>query len=138
MTRIDDLHGHYGERDPKRLYRDPYNGWFAGVCAGIADYISISAGVVRLLVILLALFGAAPLVLIAYLVLAVALPKRPRELYRGESDEAFWRSVRTSPGATCEAVRGRFRGMERRLQRMERYVTSERYDLEREFRDLER
>jgi len=138
MTRIDEIHDQRRGIDPKRLYRDPRNGWIAGVCAGIADYLSISTGVVRLLAIMLAMFGAAPLVLTVYIVLVFVLPRRPEHLYRGESDEAFWRSVRTSPTATFESVRARFRGLERRLQRMERYITSDRYNLDREFRDLER
>ena len=133
MTRINDIHG----EGPQRLYRDPYNGWLAGVCAGIADYLSVNPAGVRLLTVILAVFFM-PFVITAYIVLALVLPKRPPQLYRGEEDERFWRSMRSSPAATFGSVRGRFRDMERRLQKMERYVTSERYNLDREFRNLHR
>ncbi len=123
--------------NPRRLYRDPANGWLGGVCAGIADYLSVSPFVIRLLTII-ALFFFSLFVVIAYLVLAVVLPVRPQRLYRDQEDERFWRSVRTSPRETFEDVRYRFRELDRRLQRMERYVTSDRFRLDREFRDLER
>lgn len=135
MRRSSDIHGRY--HGPRRLYRDPANGWLAGVCAGIGDYFSISVAGVRLLTLVAAFFFL-PFVVIGYIALAIILPRRPQALYAGEQDEAFWRAVRTSPAQTLDSVRTRFRDMERRLQRMERYVTSGRYRLDREFRDLER
>lgn len=135
MTRISDIHGE--NRSPGRLYRDPERAWLAGVCAGLADYFSISLAGVRFLTIV-ALFFFMPFVVVCYIVMALILPRRPRQLYRGEEEEALWRSMRDSPSRTLDSVRSRFRDLERRLQRMERYVTSDRYDLDREFRDLER
>lgn len=135
MKRKSDIHGRY--HGPRRLYRDPANGWLAGVCAGIGDYFSISVAGVRLLTLVAAFFFL-PFVVIGYIALALILPRRPAQLYEGEHDEAFWRAVRTSPSQTLDSVRTRFRDMERRLQRMERYVTSDRYRLDREFRDLGR
>ncbi|MEA5445103.1 envelope stress response membrane protein PspC [Gammaproteobacteria bacterium AB-CW1] len=135
MTRISDLHG---ERSaPARLYRDPERGWIAGVCAGIADYLSISVAGVRFLTIVALLFFM-PFVIIAYIALALLLPRRPRALYQSAEEERAWRQLRQSPPETLHRVRARFRDLERRLQRMERHVTSGRYDLDREFRDLNR
>jgi phage shock protein C len=122
---------------PDRLYRDTDHAILAGVCAGIAEYLGIGRLAVRLLAVISLLFFM-PFTVLAYLVLAVVLPRRPRDLYRGEENEAFWRSVRVSPQQTFGDVRHRFRDLERRLQRMEGYVTSERYNLDREFRNLER
>jgi phage shock protein C len=135
MTRISDIHG--DRRSPGRLYRDPERGWLAGVCAGLADYLSISIAGVRFLTIIAAMFFM-PILIVVYIVLALILPRRPSQLYRGEEEEALWRSMRDSPSRTLDTVRSRFRDLERRLQKMERYVTSERYDLDREFRDLGR
>ena len=45
--------------------------------------------------------------------------------------------MRTSPKETAAAVRHKLREIDARLQRMERYVTSPHFDLEREFRKLE-
>ncbi|MDQ2070292.1 envelope stress response membrane protein PspC [Natronospira bacteriovora] len=135
MTRIRDIHG--DEQSPTRLYRDPQNGWIAGVCAGLGDYFSISVAGVRFLTIV-ALFFFAPFVVVTYIVLALILPRRPQALYQGAEEEAMWRSMRDSPSRTLDTVRSRFRDLERRLQRMERYVTSDRYELDREFRHLDR
>ncbi len=72
-----------------------------------------------------------------YLALAFLLPAKPRDLYRDEREEAFWRQVRTSPQATAASVRHKFREIDARLQRMERYVISPSFGLEREFRKLQ-
>jgi phage shock protein C len=78
-----------------------------------------------------------PATIIGYLVLCMLLPVRPQHLYKDERDEAFWRGVRTSPQGTFSSMRHKFREMEARLQRMERYVTSSRFNLDKEFRDLQ-
>ena len=44
--------------------------------------------------------------------------------------------MRRAPKATFAEVRYRFRDMEARLQKMERYVTSKRFQLDREFENL--
>jgi phage shock protein C len=127
----------FGRREdgPRRLYRDTEHGVCAGVCAGIADYFGFDRGATRVLTVLLQ-FLFAPTFLI-YVALAFLLPRKPRDLYRDEGEEAFWRQVRTSPKDTAAAVRHKLREIDARLQRMERYVTSPNFDLEREFRKLE-
>ena len=47
------------------------------------------------------------------------------------------RQVRSNPHDTLSNVRYRFRDLDVRLQRLEKYVTSNRYKLEREFDKLE-
>jgi len=76
-------------------------------------------------------------VLITYFAIAIMVPAKPAALYKNEKEEKFWRSVRYSPQATLGNVRHKFREMEVHMQRMERYVTSSRFDLDQEFRDLE-
>lgn len=120
----------------QRFYRDPRNGKLMGVCAGIADYFGWNATFVRLLAII-ALFWFNALTLIAYFALGFLLPTKPERLYDWDNDEQYWRSVRRSAGETFRDVRHRFRQLDTRMQRMEGYVTSGRYDLDREFRDLE-
>ena len=118
-----------------QLYRDPANGMLAGVCAGIADYFGLERIVVRLaFVVALVLFF--PPTVIAYVVLAIALPKRPPALYASREDEAFWRGVATAPDDTVQGLRRRFGDLESRLRAMEQSVTSSEFDLHRKFRDL--
>jgi phage shock protein C len=126
-----------GNADRNRLYRDRERGMLAGVCAGIADYFGFSLAGTRIATVMLALV-LLPWVFIGYIALAMMLPVKTRPLYRDEEEEQFWRSVRRSPISTLSQVRHQFREMEVRMQRMERYVTSSRFKLDRDFRELER
>ena len=118
-----------------RLYRDPGHGILAGVCAGIADYLGIERIVIRLAFVVALVFFIVPAAL-AYIVLAIALPKQPPALYRSEDEAQFWRGVATAPDDTLTGLRRRFGDMETRLREMERQVTSGERDLRRKFRDL--
>ncbi len=128
------------ERDrnfgPQRLYRDHNNAMLMGVCAGLADYFGWNVTLVRGLT-LVALFWFMPATLFIYLALGLLLPKKPARLYEWDTDEEYWRSVRRSARDTFRDLRHRFRESDLRLQRMESYVTSRRYDLDKQFRDLE-
>lgn len=125
------------DHHPRRLYRDSQKGVVAGVCAGIADYFGFNLAMTRVITVVCLLF-AFPATLLCYFGLALLVPRKPIHLYRDSSEEKFWRSVRSSPEATFSNVRHKFRELEIRLQRLERYVTSPRFNLEQEFRDLER
>ncbi len=59
------------------LFRDPAQGWIAGVAAGLAERFGVSAGIVRLVFVLLALAGTPILATLGYAVLAVLMPVRP-------------------------------------------------------------
>jgi phage shock protein C len=120
----------------QRFYRDPQHGKLMGVCAGMADYFGWNVTLVRILAVI-ALLWFNVLMLVAYLVLGFVLPTKPDALYDWDADEEYWRSVRRSAGDTFREVRHRFRQLDMKLQRMEGYVTSSRYDLDRQFRDLE-
>ena len=109
----------------------------AGVCAGIADYFGFSLAGTRVATVMLALV-LLPWVFIGYIALAMMLPVKTRPLYRDEEGEQVWGSVRRAPISTLSQVRHQFREMEVRMQRMERYVTSSRFKLDRDFRELER
>ncbi len=123
------------EPSPRRLYKDRENRAVCGVCAGIADYFGADVAMVRVFTVLSQFLF--PVTFLVYMALCLILPAKPRALYRDEEEEEFWQSIRVSPAATASSVRHRFRSMETRLQRMERYVTSRNFDLDRKFRDLE-
>jgi phage shock protein C len=118
-----------------RLYRDPEHGLLAGVCAGIADYLGIERIVIRLAFVVALVCFIVPAA-VAYIVLAIALPKRPPALAMSGEERAFWRGVTTAPDDTLAGLRGRFGNIEARLREMERQVTSGELDLRRKFRDL--
>jgi phage shock protein C len=122
---------------PRRLHKDPRNKLVSGVCAGIADYFGFDVTVTRILVIAgLILF--LPTTLIAYVLLAILLPAKQDldSVHPDPRSEQLQRSVRSSPHATLDSIRHRFRELDGRLQRLEKYVTSKRFSLDREFEAL--
>lgn len=130
-------HRQDSEPNPRRIYRDTEKGMLFGVCAGIADYFGFKLCATRCLTVFAALMFA-PMIVFAYIAMGVLLPTRPRDLYRDSDDERFWRSVRTAPDAMFSSLRYKFRQLDRRAQKMERYVTSPRFDLDRQFSELEK
>jgi len=131
MTRFDD---DFRRPSPRTLYRDPKDGKLFGVFAGIADYFGFQKGPSQVGGLILCLFF--PPLIVVYIVLGLILPMRPRNLYTDASVESMWRAYRRSPIGTVDEVKHRFRSLEARLQKMERYVTSNRFKLDRDFQDL--
>ena len=125
------------EPGPRRLFRDRDNGMVAGVCAGIADYFGFDVTITRVIVAI-GLFVFLPTTVIAYIVLALLLPTKPRESgrFRDDAAETLQRSVRSAPHSTLDNIRHRFRETDERLQRLEKYLTSKRFKLDREFESL--
>lgn len=123
-------------RRPQRLYRDPHHGKLMGVCAGMADYFGWNVTLIRIIAII-ALLWFHVVALIAYFALGFLLPTKPDRFHDQDTDEKYWRSARRSTDHTFRRTRPRFGKLDVKLQPMEGYVTSSRYDLDREFRDLE-
>jgi phage shock protein PspC (stress-responsive transcriptional regulator) len=59
---------------PKRLYRDPENAVFGGVCGGLGTYLGIDPVIIRILFVILLIAGYGVWGLV-YIVLWIALPK---------------------------------------------------------------
>lgn len=123
--------------NPNRLYKNPRDGKVMGVCAGIADYFDMRPFVIRVLVVLGMLVGAFAPILIGYFVLGIVLEPKPSELYNDPQEDEFWRKVRTQPDYTSADLKKRFQDIERRTRRMEAYMTSRKFRLDRELRGLE-
>ena len=126
-----------------KLYRNPRRGMIFGVCAGIAEYFGFDIAVTRVIVAVGALF-AFPIICIVYVLLGLMLPARsysgPVPDYNDpveREDRSVRRQVRSAPHDTLASVRYRFRDLDARLQRLEKYVTSNRYQLDSEFRKLQ-
>jgi phage shock protein C len=119
-----------------KLYRNPRRGMIFGVCAGIAEYFGFDVTVTRVVVVIGAFF-AFPVIFVVYLVLALLLPVRAKVGTERAYGDPLEKQVRSSPHDTLANVRYRFRELDARLQRLEKYVTSNRYKLEREFEKLE-
>lgn len=125
---------HYQEFPTRRFFRDPKHGIFGGVCAGIANYFGFDVTAVRLVTFFSMLFFQT--LCLVYILLVFIVPRQPNTPERTTAERAFDRAMRRAPKATFAEVRYRFRDMEARLQKMERYVTSKRFQLDREFENL--
>jgi phage shock protein C len=58
--------------EPRKLYRSQTQRMMAGVCGGLAEYFNIDATVMRVLFLILAVFGGSGIVL--YIVMWIFVP----------------------------------------------------------------
>ncbi|MGD8810360.1 MAG: PspC domain-containing protein [Gammaproteobacteria bacterium] len=118
-----------------RLFRTSDGAKVLGVCGGLADYFGFDRGIVRAATAVSALFF--PTIIIAYFILGIILEQSPQQ-ERSSSiyERELRRRVRSAPQSTLQSQRHRFRDLDRRLQRLEKYVTSKRFRLDREFDGL--
>jgi phage shock protein C len=61
--------------ETKKLYRIPADGMLAGVCAGLGEYLTLDATIVRLIFVLLFLTGSAGFWI--YLIMMIVVPVKP-------------------------------------------------------------
>ena len=123
----------------RRLYRDADRAVLGGVCAGLANYLGFNLKVTRLLCII-AFLCAFPIALIAYLAAVFLVPASSsriydESMYEERRKDALREEIRRARPTVSE-VRERYKSLDERLARIEKYVTSSRYDLDEEFRRL--
>ncbi len=120
----------------RRFFRDRRNGKITGVCAGIADYFGFSLGMTRVLAVI-ALLVATPATILLYIGLTLLIPVKDGEVELPKPEKrAFRTSLRSAPHATMTDVKRSLLRIDSRLAKLERYVTSPRYNLDREIREL--
>jgi phage shock protein C len=125
--------------NPKRLYRSRNERVWAGVCGGIGERYGWDPIWVRLLAVASFFLFAGPLIVIAYIMMIMLVPKAPRGRGPlGPEEEAFWRGVSDRPKTTYSGLKYTFMDLEDRLQNLEASVTSDEWRLRREFRNLEK
>jgi phage shock protein C len=122
----------YRRKNPHRLYRDRQNAIIAGGCAGIAEYAGLNRKGTRIVLALLCLTPLLGFIVVSYLVLAIVLPVKPEGLYENKEQADFWRGVSNAPSDVFGSLRHRFRELNLRLERMEAYVTSREFSIDRE------
>jgi phage shock protein C len=149
----------------KKLYRNPQEGKLMGVCAGIAEYLEVSAFSVRLVFVVLFFLTFFPILF--YVGAVLVLDKKPAREYaniarrsrpvRGISPEDgdtsgagsanfaddaapnFTRDYRRdkySKRREFQYCSRKFGALQTRLARLEAYVTSSKFKLHREFKDI--
>jgi phage shock protein C len=145
----------------KKLYRNKREAKVFGVCAGIADYLEVNVFAVRMFVLVTVCMTGIPILL--YIGASLILDVKPDYLYEAEhkADAQQRAGVNAQAGGglgrgAAEAhyahdeLRGdryskrrefqfcvrKFAALSERLARMEAYVTSNRFKLHREFRNI--
>ena len=127
-----------GSPNPKRLYRSRRERVIAGVCGGIAERYGWEPTLLRIAAVLAFFLFAGPLIILAYIIAWMVIPKRPLNSRQLSPDEdTFWRGVSDKPTVTFSNLRYKFMDLDDRLQRMEHAVVSDEWRLRKEFRDLE-
>ena len=125
----------YDTYDRRRFYRNRDKAMVAGVCAGLADYFGFNLRVTRFLAFI-SLLMAMPITLVIYFGIVFLFPSAPDPARHPGYDAEFQKAVRSDPVQTLGDVKRRFQSLDNRLARLERYVTSSRFDLDQEFRRL--
>lgn len=120
----------------RRFVRSADHSVLGGVCGGLADYFGFNLKVTRALAIVGFLMNP-PLAALAYIAVVVLIPAQPTAVAKPRVDPEFRKSLRSAPAQTMSDVRRRFQSLDRRLAGLEKYVTSSRYKLDREFKDLQ-
>jgi phage shock protein C len=124
----------YATTMDRGFYRNADKAMLGGVCAGLADYFGFNLRVTRFLAFI-GFLMAMPFAVFAYLAAVFLIPARSQANER-RGDPAFRQAMRSSPAQAASDVRRRFQALDRRLARLEKHVTSPRYQLDREFSQL--
>lgn len=123
----------------KRLYRDADRAVIGGVCAGLSTYFGLNLKVTRFLCVV-AFLCALPFAIVAYLLAVLLIPASSSRAYSDRDyDERRKQALREEilrAKPTVDDVRTRYKSLDDRLARMEKYVTSSRYELDEKIRRL--
>ncbi|MFC3120358.1 envelope stress response membrane protein PspC [Agaribacter flavus] len=150
----------------KKLYRIPKQGKIAGVCVGIAEFFGIETWLVRILTVAAFLLITGPFIFFGYIVLWAILDKKsdntdnPQAGSKGytasgsaqgsyaskgyvnrnsetkvEVKHAVWQAGQT-PKEAFKQIQQRFIRTENRLRKLEGFVTSNEFQINRELNKL--
>lgn len=148
----------------KQLQRDPQQGKIAGVCAGIAEYFGIETWLVRIMTVAATLLLAGPFVPVFYIAAWFIMDKKvPEHGHSSQRSATFSRTTRVKgwrndideddddrkvevkakvwqagepPRQAFYDIKQQFVRIEARLRKVETYVTSSEFQLNREINKL--
>ena len=126
----------------RNLHRDPQRGKIAGVCAGLADYFGVEVWIVRLLAVSGLIF-AFFVTVVAYIAAWFLLDKKPSVTHYSHDEQTAdvrmksrsWQAGVT-PHQALAQITITLDGLEVRVQKIEKCVTSREFILQQEFRKL--
>ena len=127
-----------GLRDRDRVWRRDHGAMLSGVCSGLAEDLDLPLPLVRAVTLLFLVLPTG----LAYLALSMLLrraPVRAREVPARQPGHASRAPVHApvgAPGQDYALLRHRFETLEPRLKRIEAFVTSSAFELDRGFRQM--
>lgn len=125
-----------------KLYRSP-NGKFMGVCTGLANWLRMDVGLIRLGFILATVFSSG-VVVIVYIALGVFLPidecRESESIFdkmksEFSSDNKSNKNSRRHNNVTVEDVRDEFNNLKSRVSKMENSVFNKEKDWDERFKN---
>ncbi len=130
----------------RRLYRDRDRAILGGVCAGLATYLGFNLKVTRILAFI-AFLTAMPVAVIAYLAAVFLIPSEShgdhdlaaagycgrRKRRKAKEDK---QNVESPKSLIADDINRRCESLDERLKRLEKHVTSKRYQLDQELSRL--
>lgn len=121
----------------RNLYRNDRKGKIAGVCAGFADYFDVPVWVARLVFISLVIFTF-QMALIAYVAAIFLMDKRSEAARDSNVTDAPPRmfNYHQPVGSRLQSIRDRLQQLDEKVGTMEGYVTSKKYQTNRQFNEL--
>ncbi|UQZ87899.1 envelope stress response membrane protein PspC [Deltaproteobacteria bacterium Smac51] len=129
MTAYDDNRGARGFIAQLKAY-GPFragDGVIFGVAKGLADYFGWSVGLVRLILIISTIFLFFWPTIILYLVAALIMSPTPQEKLNTPEERDIWLQAQLDPEAAMDGLSRRAERMEKRMRRLEDFVTSKEY-----------
>lgn len=103
------------------------DGVIFGVAKGLADYFGWSVGIVRLVLILATIFLFFWPTIILYLLAAMIMSPEPNGRLNSPEERDIWLQTQLDPAAAMEQLSRRASSLEKRLRRIEDFVTSKDY-----------
>jgi phage shock protein C len=125
----------------KKLYKNSKEKKIFGVCAGVADYLEVDVTVVRIITVLAMLIPGSVVVL-AYFIAFFILDDKPLTSYTPKNTEyskvaETLEETNKSSRTTFKNCSRKFSAIHERLTRMGAYVTSSKFKLNREFKNID-
>lgn len=129
------------------LYRNTRDKYIGGVCSGLAEHFEIDTAIMRILFVAGFIVTGGTIAFWAYILGWILLAPKPTEgsqpQYEYDESEKCYRKkkifrYRESPSTRIQRARERLDSVVAKVEDMENYVTSNRYQLEKEFADLEK
>lgn len=103
------------------------NGIFFGVAKGLANHFGWSVGLVRLVIVLATIFLFFWPTVFVYLVAALVLSPTPSGHLKTPQERDIWLQTQMDPDAAMGQLARRAKAVEKRLRRLEDFVTSREY-----------